>query len=68
MQLESGAGVASSCSSNMTPSRGTSICCRYGPKKQKKVIGIDLHVRTVTIHYNILNLNSEFTMFSIKHI
>ena len=27
---------ASSCSSDSTPSLGTSICCRYGPKKQKK--------------------------------
>ena len=28
--------VAESYSSNYTPSLGTSICCRYGPKNQKK--------------------------------
>ena len=28
--------VASSCSSDLTPGLGTSICCRCGPKKQKK--------------------------------
>ena len=27
--------VAGSCSSDSTPSLGTSICCRCGPKKQK---------------------------------
>ena len=27
---------ASSCSSTSTPGLGTSICCRYGPKKQNK--------------------------------
>ena len=27
---------AGSCSSNWIPSLGTSICCRYSPKKQKK--------------------------------
>ena len=27
---------ASSCSSNSTPSLGTSICCQYTPKKQNK--------------------------------
>ena len=27
---------AGSCSSNLTPSLGTSICCGYGPKKKKK--------------------------------
>ena len=27
---------ASSCSSDLTPSLGTSIWCRFGPKKQKK--------------------------------
>ena len=40
MQLGSGmavaVAVASGCSSNSTPSLQTSICCRYGPKKQKK--------------------------------
>ena len=38
-QLGSGVAVvvvqASSCSSGQTPSLGTSICCRCGPKKQK---------------------------------
>ena len=28
--------VACSYSSDLTPSLGTSICCRYGPEKQKK--------------------------------
>ena len=28
---------AGSCSSNQTPSLGTSICCRCGPKKTKKI-------------------------------
>ena len=27
---------AGSCSSDSTPSLGTSICCKYGPKNQKK--------------------------------
>ena len=27
---------ASSCNSDLTPSLGTSVCCRYGPKKKKK--------------------------------
>ena len=40
MQLRSLVAVAvvkaSSCSSDATPSRGTSICCRYSPKKRKK--------------------------------
>ena len=27
---------AGSCSSDLTPSLGTAICCRYGPKKTKK--------------------------------
>ena len=31
---------ASSCSSISTPSPGTSMCCRYGPKKKKKDYGI----------------------------
>ena len=39
MQLGSPVAVAvvqaGSCSSNLTPSLGTSICCRCGPKKQK---------------------------------
>ena len=39
MQLGSGVAVAvawgSSCSSDLTPSLGTSICHRYGPKKEK---------------------------------
>ena len=37
--LRSGVAVAvvqpSSCSSDLTPSLGTSICCRFGPKKKK---------------------------------
>jgi len=28
--------LAGSCSSKLTPSLGTSICCRCGPKKKKK--------------------------------
>ena len=40
MWLRSGVAVAvavaSSCSSNLTPNLGTSICCRCGPKKKKK--------------------------------
>ena len=40
MQLGSGVAVAlaeaSSNSSDWTPSLGTSVCCRYGPKKTKK--------------------------------
>ena len=37
MQLPSSVAVAvaSSCSSNSTPSLGTSVCCRCGPKKIK---------------------------------
>ena len=27
---------AGSCSSNLTPSLGTSICCRFSPKKKKE--------------------------------
>ena len=27
--------LPSSCSSDLTPSPGTSVCCRYGPEKQK---------------------------------
>jgi len=38
--LRSGVAVAVACacsySSNWTPCLGTSICCRYGPKKKKK--------------------------------
>ena len=40
MQLRADVAVAiaqaSSCSTDWTPSPGTSICCRCGPKKQKK--------------------------------
>ena len=40
MQLRSDVAVAvvqaSRCSSDSTPSLGTSICCRCGPKKEKK--------------------------------
>ena len=38
MQLGSriAVAVAGSCRSDLTPSLGTSMCCRYGPKKQKK--------------------------------
>ena len=40
MQLRADVAVAiaqaSSCSTYWTPSPGTSICCRCGPKKQKK--------------------------------
>ena len=39
MQLTSCVAVAGAgadrCSSNSTPSLGTSICCRFGPKKSK---------------------------------
>ena len=28
--------MASTCSSDWTPSLGTSVCCRFGPKKKKK--------------------------------
>ena len=31
-----GCGVGLSCSSNWTPSLGTSICCRCGPKRKKE--------------------------------
>ena len=37
---------AGSCSSNLTPSLGTSTCQKYGPKKQKKsLIGVPAVVR-----------------------
>ena len=40
MWLRSGAAVAmavaDSCSSELTPSLGTSICCRYDPKRKAK--------------------------------
>ena len=43
MQLRSWVAVAvvqaGSCSSRSTPSLGTSICGRYGPKKKKKKPG-----------------------------
>ena len=29
-------GLRICCISGLTPSLGTSICCKYGPKKQKK--------------------------------
>ena len=40
-RLRSGVAVAvpGSCSSNLTPSVGTSICCRCGPKKEKRKEG-----------------------------
>ena len=34
--------VAGSCGSNWTPSLGTSICCRCGPKKRKKKVEVYL--------------------------
>ena len=37
-----GCGQASSCSSNLTPSLGTSICCGCSPKKTKKKKGDSL--------------------------
>ena len=41
MWLGSGVAVAvvqaGSCSSDLTPSLGTSVCCGYGPKKTKKI-------------------------------
>ena len=38
MWLRSGVAVAvaGSCSSDSTPRQGTSICCKSGPKKDKK--------------------------------
>ena len=37
IQLRSCVAVAGSCSSDLTPSPGTSICCRCDPKKTKRV-------------------------------
>ena len=42
MRLESGIAVAvaeavaSTCSSDLTPSLGIYLCCRFSPKKKKK--------------------------------
>ena len=44
MQLRSSVAVAvavaeaSGCSSDLTPSLGTSMCCRYGNKKKKNTV------------------------------
>ena len=62
---------ASSCSSNSTPSLGTSICCRCGPKKikQKKP------TKTVITHINkvknkshmIISTDAEKAFDKIQH-
>ena len=46
---------ASSCSSDLIPSLGISICCGCGPLKKKKkslerVISIELHIRDTSGH------------------
>jgi len=47
MWLRSGVAVAvteaGSCSSDLTPSLGTSICCRCGSKKEKKKKKVKLY-------------------------
>jgi len=47
MRLGSSVAVAvvqaGSCSSDSTPSLGTSICCGCGPEKKKKKPGVALH-------------------------
>ena len=35
---------ASSCSSNSTPTLGTSICCRWGHKKEKKIHNVFIYL------------------------
>ena len=41
-----------SCSSNLTPSLGTSMCCRYGPLKKKK--------KRYFLYWIILNLQHQY--------
>ena len=64
--LRSGIAVAvvyaGSYSSNLTPSLGTSICCRYGPKKatqtnKKHISGLD------RIHWMVMFLKCLFLFF-----
>ena len=47
---------ASSCSSKVTPSLGTSMCCRYGCEKKKKIIRISQLGPFFTLS-DILNLD-----------
>ena len=64
--LQSGIAVAVAkagrCSSSLTPSLGTSMCHKCGPKKKKKLIGIinanDPYRAEITLKKTIWSLNS----------
>ena len=75
MRLRSGIAVAvaqaSCCSSNQTPSLGTSTCCECGPKKQKKKkshtkhhIQLPKKVCFKTKYYIVLSLPKETIFIS----
>ena len=59
MQMWLGSGIAvavaqaGSCISNSVPRLGTSICCRCGPKKEKKKKEFDLKLDLTSIQINL---------------
>lgn len=55
---------AGSCSSNMTPSLGTSICYRYGPKKQEKK-KVSLKIKIIClVQITIYKLNNKVLLYN----
>ena len=62
MRLESGIAVAvaeavaSTCSSDLTPSLGIYLCCRFSPKKKKKKMVLDELVNLIKIFNIYLSL------------
>ena len=61
MRIRSGVTVTGSCSSDLTPSLGISICCRCGPKKRKRERKKEIlfTIASNTIKYLEANLSSE---------
>ena len=55
-----------SCSSNSTPSLGTTICCRCGPKKQKKKKASNCFTFTYFCQY-WQNWQTGHTLPSLRH-
>ena len=49
-------GVGHSSSSNLTPSLGTSICRKYGPKKKKKKKMLSLILLKIKINFHITKI------------
>ena len=75
MQLRSGVAVAvvqaGSCSSNLTPSLGISICCRYSCKKKKIYNEVLLYstgndIQSPVIEHDRRDMKKEYTYMYIK--